>query len=98
MSQLLPSQTDLSFGYCTNVHAGATLALAKENLDRIATDVRRRLVPHSRLPVGLWLSHKAAEQLHLGGETPLFGEWLADHGLKATRSMAFLKETFINLS
>lgn len=77
------SPPDLRFGYCTNVHAGVTLAEAKDNLKRIATDVRQNLVPQGRLPVGLWLAQKAAEQLHSASGVPQFGEWLAAHGLKA---------------
>lgn len=74
---------DFSFGYCTNVHAGITLTEAKDNLERIATQVREKLTPQGRLPVGLWLAQKAAEQLHSEDAAPLFGEWLAEHALKA---------------
>lgn len=75
--------SDFAFGYCTNVHAGVTLSEAKDNLQRIATEVRRFLAPQGRLPIGLWLAHKAAEQLHSAGAVPQFGEWLTEHGLKA---------------
>ena len=74
---------DLAFGYCTNVHAGITLADAKQNLDRIATQVRHKLAPQGRLPVGLWLAQRAAEQLHADGAVPLFREWLDQRGLCA---------------
>ena len=84
MSQFSKSLSpDLAFGYCTNVHAGVTLAEAKANLQRVATQVKQTLTPHGRLPVGLWLAQRAAEQLHSEGEAPLFGEWLAEQGLKA---------------
>ncbi len=84
MSQFSKSESpDFRFGYCTNVHAGITLVEAKDNLERIATQVRQKLTPQGRLPVGLWLAQKAAEQLHSEGAAPLFGEWLAEHGLKA---------------
>ncbi len=74
---------DLSFGYCTNVHAGITLDQAKENLVRVATQVRQQSAPGGRLPVGLWLAQRAAEQLTSVEAVPQFGEWLHDRGLKA---------------
>ena len=84
MSQFSKSASpDYAFGYCTNVHAGITLAEAKANLERIATQVRDKLTPQGRLPVGLWLAQKAAEQLHSELAVPQFGEWLAEHGLRA---------------
>ena len=47
-----------TLGYCTNVHAGATLHEAKEQLDRHATAVRRELGVEW-LDIGLWLSARA---------------------------------------
>ncbi len=73
---------DLRFGYCTNVHAGITLEDAKANLERVATQIRATLCPSGRLPVGLWLAHNAAEQLHSDRTIPQFGEWLRERGLK----------------
>jgi hypothetical protein len=68
-------------GYCTNVHAGATLAATRENLGRHALAVKALYSPAQPMGVGLWLSAKAADELlatHREGE---FGEWLAERGL-----------------
>lgn len=69
------------FGYCTNVHAGTDLLQAKANLQKIACDVRDRVVPEGKLPVGLWLAEPAARQLIEQNATREFREWLADHRL-----------------
>ena len=44
----------MRLGYCTNVHAGNTLAEAEAQLDRYAVPVRRAMNV-DRLPIGLWL-------------------------------------------
>ena len=54
-------------GYCTNVHAGTTLAQTKTNLDTHAVAVRDDLCPHGTLYPGLWLSAEAARQLREPG-------------------------------
>lgn len=48
--------------YCTNVHAGATLAETKANLSTYASRVRT-ILDLERLGVGLWLSAHAAQEL-----------------------------------
>jgi hypothetical protein len=70
-----------SAGYCTNVHAGATLDEMRANLDRHAVAVKERYSPSRPMGVGLWLSAKAAEELLLNHAEGEFGEWLAERGL-----------------
>ena len=70
-----------STGYCTNVHAGATLDEMRGNLERHALAVKERYSPDRPMGVGLWLSAKAAEELVLTYGEPAFGEWLAERGL-----------------
>jgi hypothetical protein len=70
-----------STGYCTNVHAGATLEETRANLERYALDVKRRYSPDRPMGVGLWLSAKAAEELVRSGGEGEFAEWLAERGL-----------------
>ena len=67
---------DYRFGYCTNVHAGTSLAEAQANLLKYAAAVRKRVVPAGRLPVGLWLSEQAAVSLVEQEGVPAFRDWL----------------------
>jgi hypothetical protein len=70
-----------SFGYCTNVHAGATLNQTRANLQQHAVAVKERFSPSQPMGVGLWLSAQAAEELvATKGEREL-GGWLAERGL-----------------
>ena len=71
----------LSFGYCTNVHAGATLATAQENLARYATAVQKKITPNAALPIGLWISSTTTESLRGAEQIAAFKEWLATHRL-----------------
>jgi sugar phosphate isomerase/epimerase len=75
----LPSSFPL--GYCTNVHAGSTLAAAKANLERYAVAVRSQLGCDGMLPVGLWLSEAAASELLNESVLFNFRDWLATHQL-----------------
>lgn len=85
-----------STGYCTNVHAGATLRETRDNLERHALAVKARYSPNRPMGVGLWLSASAAAELMgdekpAGDGTPLrsfptdevlaFRDWLAERGL-----------------
>ncbi len=72
---------DFAVGYCTNVHAGATLDEMRANLERHALAVKQRYSPQRPMGVGLWLSAKAAEELLLNHAEGEFGEWLAERGL-----------------
>lgn len=71
----------LELGYCTNVHAGATLALTRQNLERHALGVKARFSPTDPMGVGLWLSAAAAGELTASGGAPELGRWLAERGL-----------------
>lgn len=53
--------------YCTNVVAGRTLAQTRERVASVFGAVRERIAPGGVLPLGLWLSARAAAQL---AETP----------------------------
>jgi hypothetical protein len=68
-------------GYCTNVHAGATLQQTRANLQRYALEVKRRHCPEQSLGVGLWLSAQAAQELVATRQHHALGEWLAEAGL-----------------
>ena len=70
-----------STGYCTNVHAGATLEATRANLERHALAVKERYSPDRPMGIGLWLPAKAAEELIARHEERQFGEWLAERGL-----------------
>ncbi len=72
-------QEPLSFGYCTNVHAGTDLESAKANLKSFATPVRELVCPCAPLPVGLWLAENAAATLRQPGEIERFRDWLAEN-------------------
>ena len=69
-------------GYCTNVHGGVSLNEVKNNLERFAVPVREQLDHSSLLPVGLWLSKTATEQLETLSEQQAFSEWLSSRQLK----------------
>lgn len=73
--------SSLDIGYCTNVHAGPTLAQTKANLERYALSVKRQVRPHEPMGVGLWLAADAAAQLLSSGGVDDFAAWLADVGL-----------------
>jgi len=75
------SPTPFATGYCTNVHAGATLDEMRGNLERHALAVKAKYSPDRPMGVGLWLSAKAAEELLLNHAEHEFGEWLAERGL-----------------
>ena len=68
---------DYHVGYCTNVHAGATIDEAAANLREHAAAVKARVSPDSPLGVGLWLSESALA----GGGERFFADIFTDHGL-----------------
>lgn len=72
---------DFKVGYCTNVHAGPTLAQTKANLERHALAVKRLYSPDRPMGVGLWLSAAAAQQLLDDHAQHEFAEWLAEREL-----------------
>ena len=68
-------------GYCTNVHAGATLEETRTNLERYAVAVKRRFSPNAPMGVGLWLSASAARNLLAEQRVAEFAAWLQENGL-----------------
>src|SRR4051812_9484059 len=68
-------------GYCTNVHAGATLPETRANLERYAIAVKRSFSPNAPMGVGLWLSASAARKLREGLQLTEFAAWLSENGL-----------------
>ncbi len=71
----------VTVGYCTNVHAGATLDETLRNLETYSARVRELACPGALLPIGLWLSASASKAL---GEADLDLEArLRDLGLTA---------------
>src|SRR3954462_452881 len=71
----------LEIGYCTNVHAGPTLAQTKANLERYALALKQRVRPDQPMGVGLWLAAEAASQLLASGGASDFAAWLSEVGL-----------------
>ncbi|MBX3423633.1 MAG: metabolite traffic protein EboE [Pirellulaceae bacterium] len=72
---------ELTFGYCTNVHAAADLSGALSNLDTYATAVRDRVVGDGRLPVGLWLPEAITSSVLAAGQAVWLRDWLMDRRL-----------------
>ncbi len=68
-------------GYCTNVHAGATLDETRENLRQHAVAVRDTMQLDGPLGIGLWLSAGAAREMVVSGGAAAFAEWLHGAGL-----------------
>jgi sugar phosphate isomerase/epimerase len=54
---------DCHLTYCTNVHAGESLAEVERNLRVYVAEVKQRVCPDAPFGVGLWLAAKAAEEL-----------------------------------
>ncbi len=71
-------------GYCTNVHAGASLRETVRNLERHTLAVKSRVSPNEPMGVGLWLAARAARDLLAEPEElSRFRDWLDDCGLEA---------------
>ena len=70
-------------GYCTNVHAGASLAQMRANLERFALPVKAKVSPDAPMGVGLWLSAAAAQQLAQPEQVQALADWLGERGLRA---------------
>jgi sugar phosphate isomerase/epimerase len=70
-----------TLGYCTNVHAGATLETMKQALERYAVEVRETLALDTPLAIGLWLAAPAARALREEDGVAAFAAWLAERGL-----------------
>ncbi|MFN0017704.1 MAG: metabolite traffic protein EboE [Pirellulaceae bacterium] len=70
-----------TFGYCTNVHANASLEKTRANLEKHALGVKRRISPNEPMGIGLWLSANAAQELVSSGQLAEFAAWLREIGL-----------------
>ena len=70
-----------ALGYCTNVHAGATLRQTRENLQKHAVRVKELYSPKRPMGIGLWLSAAAAKELVETKQVAEFRDWLAEQGL-----------------
>jgi hypothetical protein len=70
-----------TFGYCTNVHANASLEKTRANLEKHALGVKRRISPQEPMGIGLWLSAQAAQELVQSGQVEAFAAWLRNIGL-----------------
>ena len=81
--------------YCTNVVAGRTIRETCEHVERVFVPVRNRVSPNGMLPIGLWLSARAAEQLSesIGGGTEL-RDRLAAAGLSTVTLNGFPYQDF----
>ena len=76
--------------YCTNVVAGRTLEETCTNVERTFGDVRSLVSPRELLPIGLWLSARAAHQLAESAEgAPALRDRLAASGLAVVALNAF---------
>ena len=67
-------------GYCTNVHAGNSLAEVRGNLERHAAGVRRIVSPDQPLGIGLWLPQGAIAEAPFA-EFEKLRHTLNEHGL-----------------
>lgn len=68
-------------GYCTNVHAGASLNEVRVNLERYAVRVKERVSPNEPMGVGLWFSARAARELLARDGLGELRDWLGEQGL-----------------
>lgn len=77
-------------GYCTNVHPGTRLQEVQDNLLKHAGAVKDRVSPDQPMPIGLWLSARAAQEL-IGdpGAFEGFRDFLRLHGLAPFTFNAF---------
>lgn len=76
----MPDPVTGRVGYCTNVHAGTSLAQVLEGLATHAVAVRRAL-GWDELGLGLWLSNEAAEELAEREDRLALRDALANLGL-----------------
>ncbi len=75
--------------YCTNIHAGETLAETMDALAAHTLRVKAALLPDGPFPVGLRLSGRASLELAQDGAARRLGEWLAANGLCVATVNAF---------
>jgi len=74
--------TALTLGYCTNVHGGPSLAQTLDGLERHAVAVRRLHGRGAPLPIGLWLSAQAAQEILTADDgAARLRDWLGERAL-----------------
>ncbi len=76
-----PHSANIQIGYCTNVHAGNSLAEAQRNIERYSIPVKQLVSPDAPLGIGLWFSADSAGQLIQEQETERLRDLLAVNGL-----------------
>lgn len=76
-----PAFPGTTLGYCTNVHAGATLERTKAELETHAVAVKQLISPDQPMGIGLWLCARAAREMLIKGEVDRFRDWLGERGL-----------------
>jgi len=77
---------DSHLTYCTNVHAGESLAEVERNLQVYVAEVKKLVCPDAPFGVGLWLSARAAEELR---EPAALVRLRARHLARSSTSAAF---------
>jgi len=71
-----------TLGYCTNVHGGPSLAQTLDGLERHAVAVRRLRGGAAPLPIGLWLSARAAQEVLAAADgAARLRDWLGERAL-----------------
>src|SRR4051812_41827025 len=74
--------------YCTNVHAGLTLAEVEANLERYTVEARKRF--GRSLAAGLWLPKPVIDELlATPGRLEAFAAWMRDRDLPCYTLNAF---------
>lgn len=85
-------------GYCTNVHAGTSVATIRETLAnhaaKIAAQRRNAGISQSPLPVGLWIPASAAGELVVGDGAEQFADWMATQDLQPLTINGFPFDNF----
>lgn len=86
---------NFTLGYCTNVHAGTGLAQIQENLANVSTQAACQLGgSDTHLGIGLWIPHRAAEELQKESECDSFREFLSRQNLFAYTVNGFPYDNF----
>lgn len=80
----------MQIAYCTNVVAGSSLAEMRSQVERVFTGVRKLLASPAPLPLGLWLSATAAQQvLEDPDGARRLRDWLGERGLSVVTFNGF---------
>ncbi|MCZ6836514.1 MAG: metabolite traffic protein EboE, partial [Planctomycetota bacterium] len=76
-------------GYCTNVHAGATLDEYQTSLAKHVPNIRRRLGLEGPMPIGLWLSNESVSQVRHAPMHDEYWDWFDQQNLTCFTFNAF---------